>query len=290
MPLRVPASVLSFLCFVALWLCSAGAQAAPKSFGQADTKWHTGDLEAAQSLYEKAIAEGGLEPDEVVIAYSRIGTVKAALKDKAGALSAFRIAASIDPAFELPPDSGPRAKKLYAKARKEASAQDGQKLEIALTAPTKIPARRPFSVKTEIPEGYAVLVSKVVVTVEDPLTGKRWRRRQDSAPSLTFDFPKRAAVSGARLKIRAAATDNHENAWSVATQRTRVAGKRASSAVVGNNDPNPPPPNKKKDKDGILAGPWPWIVGGALVVAGGIVAYAALSSSSEVAVGAPAWR
>lgn len=194
-------------------LCLAlPASATPKAFGQADTAWHTGELDKAMKLYEDALGEGGLEPNEVVIAHSRIGTVKAALKDTNGALSAFRIAAAIDPDFELPADSGPVAKKLYARAHKEAEALGGQRLSIAVKAADTIPAQRPFTIETEIPEGFAVLVAEVVVTVEDPVTGKRWRRKHASDPKVKFEFPKRVAIRGARLKVRAAAVDSQNNA------------------------------------------------------------------------------
>ena len=101
---RVVAALLLAIVFV-----SAPAVAAPKSFGQADAAWHQGELEKAKDMYEQALAAGGLDPTDVVLAHSRVGTVKAALNDTNGALSAFRVAAAIDPDFELPAESGPKA-------------------------------------------------------------------------------------------------------------------------------------------------------------------------------------
>jgi tetratricopeptide (TPR) repeat protein len=270
-------------------LCLAlPAAATPKAFGQADTAWHTGELDKAMKLYEDALGEGGLEPNEVVIAHSRIGTVKAALKDNNGALSAFRVAAAIDPEFELPADSGPIAKKLYAKAHKEAEAFGGQRLAITVTAPDTIPAQRAFTVQTEIPEGFAVLVAQVVVTIEDPITGKRWRRKQASEPKVTFEFPKRVAMRGARLKVRAAAEDSQNNAWTVSETKIKVEGTRELSALSGEPLGDKPKKDKKGDES-FFDGPIPWIVGGALVV-GGIILYAATRPPSDVTVGAPAWQ
>jgi tetratricopeptide (TPR) repeat protein len=274
-----------------LLLCLAiPAWATPKAFGQADTAWHTGELEKAMNLYQAALDKGGLDPNEVVIAYSRIGTVRAALKDQNAALSAFRVASSIDPEFELPADSGPVARKLYERARKDAEALGGERLELNLTTPETIPASKEFTVETSIPEGFAVLVSQVVVTVSDPVSGKRWRRAQPAEPKLTFEFPKRVAIRGARLSVKAIAADSKDNAWTVAESKIKVEGVRELSAV--GDDPFGEKPEPKKDKKSDffdLEGPLPWIVGGVLVV-GAIVVYAATRSPDEVAIGAPGWQ
>ncbi len=269
-------------------LCLASPSlATPKQFGQADAAWHIAELEKAMKLYEEALAAGGLEPGEVVIAYSRIGTVKAALKDNNGALSAFRVASSIDPNFELPADSGPVARKLYAKARKEAEAFGGERLELTLTVPDSVPTGQPFTLDTAIPEGFAVLVAEVVVTIEDPVTSKKWRRKQASQPKLTFEFPKRVAIRGARLKVKAAAVDAQNNAWTVAETKIKVEGTRELTAIGDEPIGEKPKPNEKKFD--LLEGPIPWIVGGALVVSG-IILYAVTRPPNEVAVGSPSWQ
>jgi tetratricopeptide (TPR) repeat protein len=266
------------------------AKATPKAFGQADTAWHQGELDKARELYEQALAEGGLEPQEVIIAYSRVGTVKAALKDTPGALSAFRVAAAIDPDFELPVESGPKAKKIFQQARKEAAQQGGAKLAIALKAPDTVPSKQGFSLETEIPAGYAVLVSEVVVSIEDPVTGKRWKRKKGAEPTLTFDFPKRVAIPGARLKVKASAVDAQNNAWTVTEGKIRVEGTRGGE--MSDDEPIPDPdkkPEKDKGSGDFFSGPIPWIVGGALIV-GGIVLYAVTRPPDDVSVGAPTWK
>jgi hypothetical protein len=274
------------LCFA--WMLAASpALAVPKAFGQADTQWHLGELEKAKALYEQALAEGGLEPAEVVTANARIGTVRAALNDTNGALSAFRVAAAIDPQFELPAESGPKAKKIFQQARKEAAAL-GEKLAIVLKVPDTIPAKQGFTLETEIPPGFAVLVSEVVVSIEDPITGKKWKRKKGAEPSLTFDFPKRVAVSGARLKVRAAAVDAQNNSWTVTEAKIRVEGLRESEGDMDEPPPEPAKP-KEKEKEDFFSGPIPWIVGGALIV-GGIVLYAVTRPPNEVSVGRPTWK
>jgi hypothetical protein len=280
-------ALLAFLCV------TVTARAAPKAFGQADAAWHQGELEQANKLYEQALSEGGLEPKDVVLAYSRVGTVKAALNDQNGALSAFRVAAAIDPNFELPAESGPKARKLFEKARAEAAQLGGEKLAVTLKVPEDIPARQAFTVETEIPPGFAVLVSEVVVAIEDPVTGKKWKRKKPSEPTLTFDFPKRAAISGARLKVRAMAVDAQNNAWAVTDAKIKVEGSRSGGGAgswEGDDDPfaEKKQPQKEKKED-FFSGPIPWIAGGAVILVA-IIGYAVLKPSDEVSVGSPSWK
>jgi hypothetical protein len=285
---RLAFAGMTLLCAL---LLGAPLGATPKSFAQADAAWHQGDLDKSKELYEEAVKEGGLEPREVVIAYSRIGTVRAAMRDANGALSALRVAAAIDPEFELPADSGPVAKKLYAQARKEAAQQGGERLSIKLDVPETVPQKKAFSIQTEIPAGFAVLVAEVVVTIEDPVTGKRWRRTQPAEPSVSFEFPPRVAIPGARLSIKAAAVDSQNNAWAISETKLRVQGSRPSAAGRSDDvdDQIPTPKQDPKKDDGIFDGPIPWIVGGAVLL-GGIIIYAVTRPSDEVTVGAPSWR
>jgi tetratricopeptide (TPR) repeat protein len=295
--MKSPAGLLrtARLCLVAGVVCllsaSAPVLAVPKSFGQADAAWHQGELEQAKELYEQALEKGGLEPAEVVLAYSRIGTVKAALRDSSGALSAFRVAAAIDPEFELPADSGPIAKKLYAQARKEAAEQGGERLSISIVAPDVVPARQPFTVNTSIPEGFAVLVAEVVVTVSDPLTGKRWQRKQASEPVIGFEMPAEAAVAGAKLKLKASAVDGQNNAWAVAESDLKIEGVRAVDSMDDGEVSPFEEGRKGKEEEGgsdIFKGPVPWIVAGAVIV-GGIIIFAATRPADTVSIGAPRW-
>lgn len=275
---------------------SVPAWAEENLFARADAAWHKGELDKAKQLYEQSLEKGDLVPIEVVIAYSRIGTVKAALRDKQGALSAFRVAAAIDPEFELPPDSGPRAKTLYAQARKEAASQ-GEKLALELTVPKgEVGQRKPFKVKATIPEGFAVLVTKVIVTVTDTTRNNKTKKiSKPAAATVEFEIPASMAQPGGRLKVFAAATDNNRNAWVVSEKQVVVGG-------MAPTDPNETPdfgewgsgsddPKKDDKGDGIdlLSGPWPWIAAGVLVV-GGIVVFAATRPPDEVSVGAPTWE
>lgn len=279
-------------------LLTSTAFAAGDNLGDADAAWHRGDLEGAQKLYEKALDKGGLSPKEVVLAYSRVGTVKAALRDERGALSDFRVAAVIDPEFELPADSGPKAKELYGRAQEEAKAQ-GESLTINVKAPKSVKANNSFKVSASIPEGFSVFVTEIVFLLEDTLTGKKWRKKKESGDVVTFTFPGKVAEAGARLKLTVSGVDGRNNAWVQKIQKIKVTGERksASAAAWTSTDAEDPfaddkKKKKAKDKDGgFFDGPVPWIVGGAILLTGAVVGVVFITGGSDDAsVGAPAWQ
>jgi tetratricopeptide (TPR) repeat protein len=291
---------IAFVVYATLCALAAPASASSKSFAEADAAWTRGELDTAQALYEKALGEGGLEPKQVVFAHARIGAVKAALADNDGALSAFRIAVSIDPQFELAADAGPAAERLFAQARGEAARQGGQRLRIRAYVDETIPARRPFLVTTDIPAGYAVLVAHVVVTVENPATGKTWRDQLEAEAGLTFEVAKQMAEPGAQLEIRVHAEDAHSNIWAFDRIVVRVQAGRSdapSALPIADHPPTSPflagsarTEATRGETFDPLSGPWPWLIGGAVVVVGAVVLYAATRPSDQVRVLSPAWH
>lgn len=293
---RLPRTLLA-ACFV-LSSLPGPLLAAPKTFGQADAAWHKGELEQAMALYEEALAKGGLEPAEVVLAYARIGTVQGALGDENAALSAFRTAAMLDPAFELPADAGPVAKKLHARARAEAEKND-EYLSLSLSVPEEVPARQPFSVVVVMPPNPAALVNEVVLTVDDG-SGKAWRQTLESAPELTFEVPAKVAKSGARLVLVARALDGRKNAWAMAEAKVAVEGAPvpAAGSMVDEEEKTPFEEEKARERSpkrdsegGFFSGSTPWILGGAAAaVVTGVALFFALQPTDDVRVGAPSWQ
>lgn len=268
------------------------AQADSTELGKADAAWHQGELEQAMALYQGALDAGGLSPADVVTAYSRIGTVKAALKDKGGALSAFRTAATINPEFDLPADAGPVAKSLYEQARGEAG-KSGEFLNIALSVPEKVPAKKPFSVVAVVPEAFVVLVSEVEVEVTNSASGKTWKGSQPAAAEVTIEVPKKMTSSG-QLVVHARLLDDKKNAWAEAESKVTIEGGARTGMDSAEVDPfaapTPPPVQEDSDKGGFMSGPMPWIIGGAAVLLAGVaVVYVATRPGDEASVGAPTW-
>ncbi|MDW8249345.1 MAG: hypothetical protein RMJ98_08590 [Myxococcales bacterium] len=257
---------------------------APKgTLAQAAELWERAMLTESAPLYEKALKEGGLFPADVVLAYARIGTVQALLKKKEAALSSFRVAAVINPAFELPSESGKLAKDLYEKARKEAAAQGG-KLEVSIQAPEWVDANQTFQVTAKIEEAFAPVVEKIGIEVKDTMTkSKEWKSDQPSTSTVAFDVPARYVPGSTTLLVRVSALDQYGNRWAMREARVKVRESKVVEAP-----PEAPPVEEKKSK-GFFSTPWPYTIGGVVLIGAGVLFFA-MRSPSEVPVGAPVWR
>ena len=257
---------------------------------RAQKAWEEAQLNEASDLYEAALKEGGLYPDDVLVAHARIGTVRAAMGQTNAALSAFRVAAVLNPAFELPSEAGPKAKALYKKARAEAEKQGG-KLEITAEVPTQSPAGAAFTVTAHVPEAFVPFIVDVGISVSDPSvsssTVKAWGENQPAAEAVTFEVPGKVVMAGANLLVRVDALDGHGNRWASSQSRVRVESIKTAPSLGLGNSLEPPAPEKKNK--GFWASPWPWVIGGAVVV-GGTATYFATRPTSDVTISAPTWR
>lgn len=289
MPLPLRATTAALLTALCIASAPGAAHAEEKTFlAQAAEKWEQGDITDAAPLYEKALSQGGMFPPDVVLAHARIGTVLAATGKKEAALNAFRVAAVIDPGFQLPAESGPVAKKLYEEARKQAQKQGG-KLEVTVEAPERVDAQKPFTVTAKLPEAFAPVVDKIGIEVRDTATQKPgWKADQAATAQMTFDVPGKHVPGGTTLVIRVSALDSSGNRWAIADAKVRVKEGKSEPAIVA----DVPPEKDEKDKPakkGFFSGPWPYAVAGA-VVAIAIVGYAATRPSSHADVSAPQWK
>ena len=260
----------------------------PSPMENAEFAWSEGRLDEALGLYESILKTGGLEPFDVVVAYARIGTVKAALGDRTGALSAFRVAAVVNPEFELPGDSGRVASELYVQARDQAQSQ-GERLTLKLDLPEDgVSSGAPFSVAVEIPEGFAVFVDTISVKVRDTLGGKEWVQKESADSRVVLRFPAEAAVAGAKLKLEARAFDSDGNAWVLEEGRIEIEGVR-DLGLGGWGTGGDKPIVEDDSSGGFFSDNWPWLAGGTAAVITGVVLFAVLQPA-DVSVGAPRWQ
>lgn len=275
---------------------AASKAVAASPFAQAAQKWDASDLDGAFPLYQQALDAGGLSPSEVVVAYARVGTYQAAMGKAEAALSAFRLCAAIDPDFKLPGESGPKAEALYQKAKKEAESLGG-KLELKAEVPTEVDKAKKFEVVAHLPEGFAPLADKIAIEVRDPISGKSWRSSVAADPSVTFEVPASVVVPGATLTVRLQAIDTHANRFAVVDSRVKVKGRPApvTSGAWGGVSPDDDeteeePAEKSKPAEGSFwKSPWPYAIGGAILV-GVVGVYAATRPSDQVSVGAARWQ
>ena len=288
LPLRAStAALLTALCIAA---APSVASAEDKTFlAQAAEKWEQGAITDAAPLYEKALSQGGMFPPDVVLAHARIGTVHAASGKKEAALNAFRVAAVIDPGFQLPAESGPVAKKLYEEARKQAQKQGG-KLEVSVDAPEKVDAQKGFTVTAKLPEAFAPVVDKIGIEVRDTSTLKPgWKADQAATAQMTFDVPAKHVPGGTTLIVRVSALDAAGNRWAIADAKVRVKEGKTEVAAVVDTPPEKDEKEKPSKKGGFFSGPWPYAIAGAIVLAG-IVGYAATRPPNHAEVSSPQWR
>lgn len=265
---------------------------------QAAKAWENAELNEAAELYDKALKEGGLFPPDVLVAYARIGTVRAAMGEKNAALSAFRVAAALDPTFELPSEAGPKAKAIYKQARKDAERQGG-KLEITAEVPTQSASGAEFVVVAQIAEAFVPLIVDVGITVQDPSistsTVKPWTTKKPADTKVEFVVPGKVVMAGANLLVRVDALDSFGNRWASTQARVKVEGQAGTYGGIDPNDPffdDGEDEKKGKDKEesgGFWSSPWPWVIGGAILV-GGTAGYFMSRPGDEVTVSAPAWR
>jgi len=210
--------------------------------------WELGLLPDAAKLYQQALDAGDLYPADVVIAYARMGTALAAQKKDSDALSAFRTASILDPAFKLPPEAGAKAKKLYDQAAKDAQARGG-KLSMTTEVPESLEANAGFKVVAKLPEEYAILIDKVRIEVKDPLSKNVVHKESQPATGVvTFTVPGKAAVPGVQLQVRVDALDAHANRWVSQESRIKVArdpnADKAAAPMVSDEDEKPKPKKK----------------------------------------------
>ncbi len=264
---------------------------------EAAKAWENADLSKAANLYDKALKEGALFPADVLVAYARIGTVRAAMNKRNAALSAFRVAAALDPTFELPSEAGPKAEAIYEKARQDAKRQGG-KLEVSAEVPTQSAQGAEFVVVAHIAEAFVPLIVEVGITVQDPSistsTVKPWTDEKQADTKVEFVVPGKVVMAGANLLVRIDALDSHGNRWASTQARVKVEGQPKGYGAVDPDDPFFDDDGKKKKKDdddpgGFWSSSWPWVIGGAIIV-GGTATYFMSRPGDEVTVGSPSWQ
>lgn len=283
---------------LALVVASASALASAEEtpISQATEAWELGKLPQAGKLYEAAIVGGGLTPTDTLAAFVRVGAWKASIGKADLALNSLRNAAIIDPEFQCPTLGGPRVKQLCDKAKKEAAGLE--KLALAVEAPEGIKFEADLGLGATLPESLAPLFEAISLAVEDrpghvvhaeerPLGDLGGSGAKGATARLDFKVPAAEITPGATLRVRVAVLDSQKNEWARANATVRVAARTAPPPTTEAPPPPPPPPSK-----GFWHGPWPYVVGGAILVSAAVtIAVAASSGGGDtVTLHAPTWQ
>jgi hypothetical protein len=274
--------------------------------------WDAKSYDAAESFYKNALDRGGLSPSETVDCYAHLGAARAALRKNDLARAAFRQAARIDPRFRVPPDASRKATQIATMARRDEAKMGA--IVLRAQVPTTVAANAPFNVDATLDAKHAAsVVARVGVDARDTVTGKHFIHSDVASSREHFEIPAEVAVSGATLVVRIDALDAHDNR--LASREHRVQVEKAPEPPP---PPAPPPPvaaapaatggprlglfepvpatpapregDATKDKGsskggGFWSSPWPYVIGGLALAAGGVTVYVMTRPTDDVSVG-----
>jgi hypothetical protein len=281
------------------------------TLSRARAAWDRGEFDTAEPLYKEALDRGGLAPKDTLECYVRLGAARAVLGRKHDALIAFRQAALLDPRFVVPTDAGRKAVTYATQARKEQT-KIGP-FVLRADAPDSVPANKPFRVMASIDGTHAALITKIGVVAKEPVSDKSFEKSDPAATSVTFEVPATIAAGDQTLTVRVDALDPHDNRLVSVEKKVKVGpappepaapvaaagvGAKASGGTQAKTaqDWSKPIPEPAKDKDtskksgGFWSTPWPYVIGGVALAAGGAAVYLGTRPTDDVAVGGAAVR
>jgi tetratricopeptide (TPR) repeat protein len=280
-------AALVVLTTVAWPVYAQGPSAGGEALSKARAAWDRGEYDTAEPLYRQAIELGGLAPAEVLDAYVRLGASRAVLGKNEPSLAAFKAAALINNRFTVPPEAGRRAILIAERARR-AEAQVGA-IDLHADVPSSLEPGQVAAVDASLDPTHAAVASKVAVVARDPTTGKTYEQANEAATSVHFNLPASLALPNATLVVRVDALDRHGNRLASVEQRIRVGGSVAGApppVTIASSAKSPDMEEKHEAKGhGFWSTPWPYVIGGAALAAGGAAVYFATRPSDDVNVG-----
>ncbi len=244
---------------------AATAVAAPgtNALQRAQKAWDDGELDQAEHAYQEALDKGGLDRASTLEAWVHLGAARAVLGNKNGALTAFRTALFIDDTFTVPAEAGKKAVALAEAARRQSN-RVGM-LHLSLSAPSEASSGEPFAVNVMLDAAQAALVARLSLHVKDPTTTKQYDYEEQADAVVRFRVPASMTLPGASLRIRVDALDPHDNQLASAEEHVTVrpSPMRESRAREKEKD------ELHKSGGGFWSSPWPYLIGGAVLAAGG---------------------
>jgi hypothetical protein len=263
--------------------------------------WDRGQFDAAELFYKSALDRGGLEAKDTLDAYVHLGTARAVLGKKELARAAFRQAALIDHKFVVPAEGGRRANVIASAARREEAKLGSIRLNARM--PESVRAGETFTVDATLDARHAAVTAKVGIDARDPLSGKHWSTSDVAASKVRFQVPAEVTLPGATIVVRVDALDPHDNRLASREQRVHVEGTAIYTAPEPAAAPIAPlvvqlptfsidasPSDRDKAKSekksgGFWSSPWPYVLGGVALAAGGAALYFGTRPSDDVSLG-----
>jgi hypothetical protein len=256
------------------------AHAAPGSaaLARAQKSWDDGELDLAERGYQEALDRGGLDRAATLDCWVRIGSARAVLGDRSGALVAFRMALVIDDAFTVPADAGKKATALAESARHQGN-RVGE-LTLSLSVPAETGSGEAFAVNVMLGAAQAAIITRLSLHVKDKTTAKNFDYEEPAATVVHFRVPASMTLPSAELHVRVDALDAHDNQLATAEDRVSVRPTPIAESH--------PSKDLLRPTHGFWSTAWPYVIGGVLVAAGGAVGgYFLLKPPDRVSIGAP---
>jgi len=272
--------------FVAGLICSiaATAHAAPGTAAlvKARQAWDDGELDQAERAYQEALDKGGLDRAATLESWVHLGAARAVLGNKLGAQSAFRVALFIDESFTVPAEAGKKAVAAADAARKHPGRVGP--LHVSLSVPADAPSGEPFAVNVMLDAGQVALVTRLSLHVRDVTTSKKYDYEEQPATVVHFRVPASMTLPNASLRVEVDALDAHDNEMASAEERVTIRGTPMSSSNT-ELDHGGRTRDELHKGGGFWSSPWPYLIGGALLAAGGATTAYFLLRPTTVSIG-----
>jgi len=259
----LPLLVCAALLYVRPSLADARAEQANTDVETAERAYSALDYDAANTTAARALKKGGLTRDQLVRAQRVLALSHGALGHDAEAKEAAVLLLAYDPTFNVDPDDGPKVQLPVLEARGYWKAQPSAPgIETALVLPPDEPGT--LRVTTRDP---LHVVARVTAAFRWGPVGIFTSQTVAASAGATVVIP-RAPVGTTRLDYYVQAFDVRDNVvFEAGNPETPKSGVLERLA----------PADRPRER-GLLASPWFWIVGGALVAGGATVAVVAASS------------
>jgi hypothetical protein len=280
---------------VVVFATSAGpvhAQTAESPLSPMHAAWESGDFDRVPDLCQKALSRGGLAKADALDAYTRLGAALAIAgsSHKKAAIAAFRKAALIDPTFKVPPEAGKKAAALAEIARRQQARAGSLSLAVELEGGGDVEPGASFGIDVSLAPTRGTPVTALTLDATDTLAARTYEQRAAASARVHFEVPKRLTMPDASLLVRVHARDGNDNELAEAEKRVHVAPappRVASGPIAALTTPAPA---RKEDRasshGGFWSSPWPYIIGGAALAAGGVTTWVLTRPTSDVNVGA----
>jgi hypothetical protein len=272
---------------------SVQAQTAESPLSPTHAAWDSGDFDRVPDLCQKALARGGLAKADALDAYTRLGAALAIAggSHRKAAIAAFRKAALIDPTFKVPPEAGKKAAALAEIARHQQARAGSLSLAIQVEGTgADVESGASFGIDVSFTPVRGTPVTAVTLDATDTLAARTFEQRAPATARTHFDVPKRLTMPDASLLLRVHARDSNDNELAETEKRVHVAPAPPVLASGPMAALTAPASASKEDRStshgGFWSSPWPYVIGGAALAAGGVTTWVLTRPTADVNVGA----